>query len=85
MGAEQDAHQIFYAEEEVRGVGGDGALDGEGVGQGLKEVVESRGSCCGAVRADPGIRLLGCLAEKTEPDQLPRPSVDRNTEILQHC
>ena len=45
MWAEQDAHQIFDAEEEVRGVGGDGALDGEGVGQGLKEVVESRGSC----------------------------------------
>jgi hypothetical protein len=46
--AEQDAHQVFDPEEEVRGVGSDGALDGEGVGEGLEELVESRGSCGGS-------------------------------------
>ena len=67
-------------------MGRDGALHGEGVGEGLEELVESRGPCggSGAGGADPGIRRLCCLAPWAAPDQLPGPAVQGHAEVLQH-
>jgi hypothetical protein len=79
-------HQVIDLEDEVRGVGSDGALDGKGMGEGLEELVESRGPCggSGAGGADPGIRRLCSLAPWAAPDQLSGPAVQGHAEELQH-